>query len=162
MQTFLPYPSYKESAQALDDRRLNKQKVECFQIYNALSLVRFRTDGTIIGPAKGWINHPAVKMWRGYEKQFIVYALSICSECNHRRIRDVAGIEDFFWSRIHRHDDKIPHWIADEKLLEKVTFSHRCNLVRKDMKFYGPRFPDVNIVNALTHEYFWPHTVQVN
>jgi hypothetical protein len=28
MQTFLPYPGFDESARALDDRRLGKQRVE--------------------------------------------------------------------------------------------------------------------------------------
>lgn len=156
MNTFLPLPSYIQSARSLDDKRLNKQKVECLQIYNAISLTRFRTDGTIMGPAKGWINHPAVKMWKKYPHQFLVYSLAVCKACRDRGIRDVAGMEDFFFSRLSKHVDIIPHWIADEKLLEKVNFSHRCNLVRKDMTFYREKFPDVNVIDALFYEFFWP------
>lgn len=32
MQTFLPYPNFTASAATLDDRRLNKQVVEAWQI----------------------------------------------------------------------------------------------------------------------------------
>lgn len=54
MQTFLPYPSFRESAKCLDNKRLGKQRVECIQIIKAIN-----------NPKYGWQNHPAVKMWRG-------------------------------------------------------------------------------------------------
>ena len=44
MQTFLPYPSFEESAKVLDWRRLGKQRVEGMQIINAISGVP-RKDG---------------------------------------------------------------------------------------------------------------------
>jgi hypothetical protein len=156
MQTFLAYPSYKESAQVLDSLRLNKQKIEAFQIYNAASFTRFRTDGTIIGPAKGFTAHSAVRMWRPFLHQFCVYALAICKECNERGIKDNAGVEEFFWSRLNKHQDIYPSWYKSEKILDALCFSHRCNLVRKDMKHYSPKFPDVNIINAFTVPYLWP------
>ena len=36
MQTFLPYPNFADSLDCLDYRRLGKQRVEAFQIINAL------------------------------------------------------------------------------------------------------------------------------
>ena len=36
MQTFLPYPDFTQSAKTLDYRRLGKQRVEAWQILNAL------------------------------------------------------------------------------------------------------------------------------
>ena len=56
MQTFLPYEDFKRSAEALDNKRLGKQRVEAMQIYKACVLDDY-----------GWKNHPAVKMWVGYE-----------------------------------------------------------------------------------------------
>ena len=56
MQTFLPYPDFAKSAACLDNKRLNKQIVECYQILRAI------TD-----PTYGWQNHPAVNMWRGFK-----------------------------------------------------------------------------------------------
>lgn len=45
-----------ETAIALDNRRLNKQIIECQQILDALN------------GAKAWSNHPCVLQYRGYEK----------------------------------------------------------------------------------------------
>lgn len=54
MQTFLPVANFCESAKYLDKARLGKQRVEAMQILSTLS-----------GASRGWINHPAVRMWRG-------------------------------------------------------------------------------------------------
>lgn len=51
-----------ETATALDNRRLNKQIIECQQILDALS-----------GEKKGWRNHPCVLQYRGYEKWLEIY-----------------------------------------------------------------------------------------
>lgn len=61
MQTFLPYPDFRQSLEALDTRRLGKQRVEARQLIDAL-------EGAILpnGRTSRWINHPACKMWRGY------------------------------------------------------------------------------------------------
>ena len=64
MQTFLPYKGFRQSAQALDYKRLGKQRVEALQIHNIVS--GKRTTG-------GWVNHPAVKMWQGYANALAVY-----------------------------------------------------------------------------------------
>lgn len=55
MQVFI-VGSPLETAEALDDRRLNKQIIECEQILLALN------------GAKAWSNHPCVLQYRGYEK----------------------------------------------------------------------------------------------
>jgi len=62
MQTFLPYSSFIESVRCLDRQRLGKQRVEALQILNALN-----------GKSKGWTNHPATKMWCGYEEALCLY-----------------------------------------------------------------------------------------
>ena len=62
MQTFLPDPDFERTARILDDRRLGKQRVEVLQILNAMH----RTSG-------GWVNHPATRMWRGFEPALVAY-----------------------------------------------------------------------------------------
>ena len=64
MQTFLPYDNFNLSLEVLDYRRLGKQRVESFQLLNALL---GRTE------SKGWINHPIAKMWKGYENALKLY-----------------------------------------------------------------------------------------
>lgn len=67
MQTFLPYASFSESAKVLDDKRLNKQIVEAYQILKAITL-----------PDYGWQNHPVVNMWRENELALLSYITWIC------------------------------------------------------------------------------------
>lgn len=155
MQTFLPASSFQQCARSLDSRRLNKQRVECMQIYNAARGIRLDADENVIGPAIGWRNHPATKMWRGYEHVLCMYALHICMECDARGILDNRKLGEFFMKRLKRHEYIVPFWWADPILKDKLTFSHRCNLVRKDAEFYLPKFPDVP-ENYDDIEYFWP------
>jgi hypothetical protein len=69
MQTFLPYESYAASAEVLDNKRLGKQRVEVLQLLKALA-----------GESKGWVNHPAAKMWRGREFWLSIYGICVCDE----------------------------------------------------------------------------------
>ena len=77
MQTFLPYPSFTETALCLDYRRLSKQRIEAKQIYLALTTENY-----------GWQNHPAVKMWQGYEQALLCYGRIICMEWRRRGYND--------------------------------------------------------------------------
>ena len=65
MQTFLPYADFKETAKCLDMKRLGKMRVEAMQILMVL---------TGLNKGKAWTNHPAVKMWRGYEAALAEYS----------------------------------------------------------------------------------------
>ncbi|WP_308219790.1 MSMEG_6728 family protein [Gordonia sp. McavH-238-E] len=65
MQTFLPYPDFRRSAEVLDPARLGKQRVETLQILRALELFDY-----------GWSSHPAVTMWRGHTPALVAYGLA--------------------------------------------------------------------------------------
>ena len=73
MQTFLPYPDKRTSLDVLDNKRLNKQILECYQILNVLS-----------GNSVAWRNHPAVLMWAGSEQNLWVYTMSMVDEANKK------------------------------------------------------------------------------
>ena len=68
MQTFLPFQSYEESAESLDNKRLNKQILESYQILKVLS-------GQSASGA--WRNHPAVLMWKNAEKSLLIYTNNV-------------------------------------------------------------------------------------
>ena len=137
MQTFLPYPDFEDSAAVLDTRRLGKQRVEVIQILSALK------------GSSGWSNHPAVRMWRGYDNTLILYGLKICRE----------------WIEVRKHEDTcyekllklydfnapllMPPWFGDEAF----HISHRSNLLRKAPDWYGPLF-ETGLRDDL--EYLWP------
>ena len=126
MQTFLPYPDYVASAKCLDYRRLGKQRVECLQLLKAL------TDGG------AWSNHPAAKMWQGYELQLVDYALVIIAEWRNRGYKDtcydkVVALSDAAWPKPSLSDYIPPPWLGDEAF----HAAHRSNLLRKDPTYYG-------------------------
>jgi len=133
MQTFLPYPDYEESAKCLDYRRLGKQRVECKKLLLALGV----PVGRHAPKKSGWKNHPATKMWRGYEIELCRYAVEICVEWKHRGYKDTL-VAQFLLAAIeleHHSDDgpAKPPWLGDEFLHS----SHRSNLLRKDPDHYG-------------------------
>ena len=128
MQTFLPYPSFHESAATLDYRRLGKQRVETKQILMALR-----------GESEGWQNHPATKMWRGYEGALCSYGAVMC----HYWVDEFAYKDTLmgYFLRVQMEYSSIdkPPWFGD------VDFhlSHQSNLIRKDPQYYAHLFPGV-------------------
>lgn len=156
MQTFLPETTFKACAEVLDSRRLNKQRIECLQIYNACTGIRHKADGTEIGVAVGWTTHPAVRMWKGYESFLCMYAVYICAECDKRGIADNNNLRDFFSSRVTRHEFKVPKWWYNIAERNKIIHTHQCNLVRKDYPFYSPKFPSIKSSEIFTTNYHWP------
>lgn len=149
MQTFLPFARFDKSARALDDRRLGKQRVEALQILRALTYERY-----------GWKNHPAVRMWAGYEEALLAYAVAVCREwcargfadtCEAKMANDAAAAG---LARVPRTQDELaaagalPAWLGDEAFHR----SHRSALVRKDPEVYRDVFDDV----AADLDYVWP------
>lgn len=144
MQTFLPYPEYLKSAHVLDDKRLGKQRVEALQIVRALT--------PDLHPGYGWQNHPAVKMWKGYERSLIWYGISVCDVWTSRGYRDTVRDQLWVYLSLYRRNPSTsknaPPWVGDKKFHK----SHKSNLVRKDPAHYRQYFP--NVPNDLP--YVWP------
>ncbi len=130
MQTFLPYKSFYHTAQALDNKRLNKQILECYQILNVLS-----NDD----PRAGWRNHPAVKMWRGFEMVLFQYALVMVEEADKRGIKTENNLRNLNELNNRAYKDwgyGMPLWMDDKEIMARVTTTHKANLYRKDPEFY--------------------------
>lgn len=137
MQTFLPDHSYIISAKILDRQRLGKQRVEAYQILRALR-----------GESKGWVNHPATRMWRGYERSLIFYTTTMCDEWIARGYKD--SIRDKVRAMLVDHPDYEPvPWLTFD-----LIRSHQSNLVRKNPDHYRRFFPAVPDNLA----YIWPVT----
>lgn len=155
MQTFLPYPDFKKSAQCLDYRRLGKQRVEAWQIYQALKQGPYKEcDGlnhkrfssiTTCPKCKGarkiktpWYNHPIVQMWKGYEDALLIYGLSMCDEWRNRGYRDTMKerfVKELIRHKNNRYQLRYPEWLISDSM--RVCASHRSNLLRKDKKYYS-------------------------
>ena len=118
MQTFVPLPSFRASAQCLDVRRLGKQRLECVWL---LATVEGRHRGT------GWKNHPAAKMWLGHAGALGAYMNAVLEEWHLRGYRNSIG------SVAAPELPVMPCWWGRPSL----HASHRSNLLRKDPVHYG-------------------------
>jgi hypothetical protein len=110
---------------------LGKQRVEAFQIVN-----------TLTGKSSGWANHPAVKMWHGYEFCLMLYANVMIEEWKRRGYRNNMKLYDVPLVL------ELPTWIGDDRLYA----SHRSNLLRKDPIYYG----NFGWTEGPELPYFWP------
>ena len=115
MQTFLPYPNFKKSLQALDYRRLGKQRVEAYQIIRAIKY------------GGGWQYHPAVKMWRGHINALKLYH-NLCIDEWVRR-----GYRNNMQKMAIRGKIAYPQWFGRNCF----HAAHRSNLLRKNPNFYA-------------------------
>jgi len=177
MQTFLPSPSFKKSAQILDNKRLGKQRLEAKQILQINLYVKEKPkiwEGmnkawgfcnncsvfygnasfckncgkALLFPNKPitWENHPAVKMWRGYEIALSFYGWSVCEEWKRRGFKDnqqpffekIAGdLRVAYFKDNYLNEGLYPEWMKNSQVVYDFCYSHRANLMRKDPIFYG-------------------------
>lgn len=129
VQTFLPYRSFISSARVLDGKRLWKQRVETMQIMQAL-----RAPHEV---SKARVNHPVVKMWRGYENALMSYQNVIIAEGLRRGYTDnVCAIKTAAYFMLAPYEERLPRvpWWLGKKF---VHSAHRANLLRKDPVWYG-------------------------
>jgi hypothetical protein len=122
MQTFLPYPDFKESFRVLDNKRLGKQRVEAYQIISAIT-GRPKKDGT---QYKGWVSHPCSIMWKPYVNALKLYYNDCIDEWKSRGFKNTMEYEHI------EGDFVLPKWLGNEKFHS----SHRANLLRKNFVFY--------------------------
>lgn len=138
MQTFLPYPDFRKSLECLDNKRLGKQRVE------SSTLLKTLTEGG------GWSNHPATRMWKGYENSLRDYFNISVQIWVSRGFKNTYEFLDF--DPLTTQDD--PPWVGNEAF----HASHRSNLLRKDPLFYGK----YGWSEPPTLPYIWPAKLQNN
>jgi hypothetical protein len=129
MQTFLPLADFRDSLKALDYRRLGKQRVEAMQIVNTLTGLSTR----------GWINHPAVKMWRKNVPALMYYHDLAIEEWIRRGYRNTMKLYE-----VGPNVD-YPSWFGDMEF----HISHQANLYHKSPADYPQWQMDFR-------EYKWP------
>lgn len=107
---------------------------------------------------KGWKNHPATRMWRGFTAALVAYGVAVCDEWVRRGRADAVGETLLQFSAGERPDVEelrragaLPPWLG----LEELHVSHRSALIRKLPEHYRPYFPDV----PDDLPYVWPPSV---
>lgn len=113
----------------LDMARLGKQRVEAYQLVNAIER------------KQGWSNHPAAVMFRQYVPALKLYGWLACETWIERGCKD--SLQDLF---VTPETVVMPWWIGGP-----IHETHRSNLVRKYPGFYGNIFTE-----DPTLAYYWP------
>lgn len=161
MQTFLPHPAMRDSLDALDNKRLNKQVLETYQILKVLS-------GQ--SPSNAWRNHPAVLMWEGAEDELWRYGMTAIAMADMRNIKTENNLANFKSlakiSATHWQNNE-PAWRKNPTIVKRVNTTHQANLYRKDPIYYEHYADSVN--NEYNKpccdgcQYFWPtHPLRKN
>lgn len=141
MQTFLPYPDYKESAKCLDDRRLGKQRIESIDIL----YINLRNDGKDLRDVfkksdaqseylwKRYKNHPAVRMWRHHNWELVKYTICIIEEWISRGYTDnQLNILIEVTKHLNPDNKSKPLFFGEKEFHD----SHKSNLLRKKPEYY--------------------------
>lgn len=159
--TFL-YWSFYASLSCLDNRRLNKQRVEAKQIINIIYTrktfkLHGKVDSTTLKSLKknnpeikfGWINHIATLMWENYLNELILYynlSIDVWKTRKNKDGKSVKNTLDYY--KFDEDKLSIPCFMGDEKF----HASHRSALLYKDFEYYKQfswkEIPELN--------YIWP------
>lgn len=142
IQTWMPLPNFKESAESLSDTDLAKQVADALRVIEELHEIplaesklapEYRTQEPLV-PVE------AARMWKGCEIQLCEYALEMAEEASVRQ-----GKKNQYMDAISEHlewatgEDSFmgkPSWFGDIEL----HLSHQAALLRKDPDFYRARF----------------------
>jgi hypothetical protein len=161
MQTFVPLTdSFEHIAKVLDNKRLNKQALEGWQIL--MTLLELDPQGEHRIP-KGWVNHPAVKMWRGHEMALYRYIDVMVIEWKRRGYKSTIGdkakatIMRAFELGLLDDVSTNPNWLSDQHIFKAIATSHRTALLNKDYEWYSQfKWPEDTGKRPETYEYIWP------
>jgi len=152
MQVFLPERDFSKSASVLDQKRLVKQLLEGRQIMTIL-----------VGENKSnaWVNHPAVRMFKGHHAALYSYLFAIRTEMENRGYKWENN-----WAEIERmmHDNyqhySLPNWMQDESTITSVVITHRGRLYEKAPELYPQYIAEYQIyrnhVCCDRCTYHWP------
>ena len=149
MMTFLPFEDFNKCAEVLDKKRCWKQVVEASQIIDCLE-----------GKKVGWKNHPAVKMWVGYENLlkhyyniFLEHCVSVHNINTKFQYREGLYSYGFYGNLMitENANNSKPFWLGQEPFHRAM----RARLIEKNPEFYGPKFLDKD-KGYNDSKYWWP------
>jgi hypothetical protein len=140
IQTWLPVPSFHDSAELLSDAHLDLQR------YHVLELLEYyhepeESQLPIAYDGNQLDDHPIVDMWRGYELQLCEYGFEVCEEWAKR----FPLGKEIFYQKISYHlewantEDALmhkPNWFGEIEFHE----SHQYALLKLDPEYYGTYF----------------------
>lgn len=136
MQVFLSEYTFAEAAEVLDTKRLVKQLLEGRQIMTVLA-----------GESAGWKNHPAVKMFAGYERTLYSYLYAIKDEMKARGYKwenNWEVIQNTYMKYFLHGPQEAPKWMSNDKF-DRVVITHRGRLFAKAPELYPQYEKEYNV-----------------
>jgi hypothetical protein len=118
MQVFVTSKDLRHSASVLDTRRLNKQVIECNQIYSAL-----------VGLKEGWKNHCVTRLWTNYTTALMCFATECHLELKRRGYNPCNPIKFILFDEIKESD--IPHFLKESWFTDPM----KSHLLAKDTHY---------------------------
>ncbi|CAB5219066.1 hypothetical protein UFOVP221_22 [uncultured Caudovirales phage] len=144
MQTFITSTNgryaFATTAHQLDNKRLNKQALEAWQIM--MTNLKLDPEGNHREP-KGWYNHPATKMWRGHEVVLCQYIDWMCEEWRERGYKTTIDVKANATLKVAIDRGLVsptpvaPPWLEDSVRAEALASSHRTALLCKNYEWYS-------------------------
>lgn len=141
MQTFLPYHpieskdtgtwDFNNTAEVLDNKRLNKQVIEAAQILDILC--GKYADNRMR-------NHPAILQWKGHEWMMLDYLTNMCMECRTRDIRcsTYNRLNGYIMGMPHNSSQDLPEWMGRPEIFashrSRLLFKGRCDAALQALK----------------------------
>lgn len=116
-----------ETAQALDEKRLRKQIIECRQILDALN-----------GKTKAWRSHPAVVQYEGYEPYLMNYldCLQLFAKGKLEQAKDISDVTDRWFKPLFHTE---PYFDSMKRRLytkDPVHYAQWADLGTSDVNWY--------------------------
>lgn len=128
MQVFVPYSSPLRCAMVLDQRRLNKQIIECRQILKAIR-----------GESSAWFNHPCVNMYRKHELWLVHYTRCLELYKSAQSLKSDDFDEALIDLDLARAEDRIANDDTPYFLTDAFCEQHQRRLYTKNPSHY-PQF----------------------
>ena len=140
LQTWLPYPSFRESAVVLSDSHLQQQRLHVLELLEKFHTVEHSELPDGYGRHVFTESSPIMRMWKGYEVQLAEYGLEVCEEHAVRTRR-----EDPLYGKIFFHleaaigegvDMGKPNWWGNADF----HHGHQTALFVRDKRHYNQHF----------------------
>lgn len=131
VNTFLPYPDFKKCAKVLDPKRLCKQRVEAYQLINAINKKNEKNEEKV-----AWYNHPACQQWINYLDALKLYYNTMIDEMINRGYKNTMKKMEI---KKDKKDIEMPWWLGYDHL----HYSHQASLLRKQPSYYLKYFSNL-------------------
>ena len=136
LRTWLPVPSFQETALVLHNEELHKVRKDVLYILDVLA-----------GRFQHMKHNPSVTMWRGSELVLVAYGVNMCTEWKARGQRDKLSDRIFAYAEealrtnaLNPKDNgNIPWWLGNVGFHE----SHKSNLIALRPEHYQTIWPSV-------------------